>query len=72
MSNEIRILPLGLEGSLPRIRDYLSAGVEMSTSVWMTDGLNRFEPEREISYFVSNENPSSTILPRDWPLSISA
>jgi hypothetical protein len=53
-------------------RDCLSAGVEMSTYVWLLMECNRYEPApRKIAYLVSDENPLSTILPRDRPLSIS-
>ena len=54
-------------------RDCLSTGVEMSTYVWLLMDCNRYEPApRKIAYLVSDENPLSTILPRDRPLSISA
>ena len=48
-------------------RDCLSAGVEMSTYVCPLMDCNRYEP----AYLVSDENPLSTILLRDRPLSIS-
>src|SRR5258705_2351384 len=52
-------------------RDCLSAGVEKSTYVWLLMDSIITNRHRKIAYLVSDENPSSTILPRDPPRSIS-